>query len=71
MKEYEKHTKHIPLIEPFTGLQVCIQQVIETIILYDEVIYLRENGLEAELVPVFDLHVSPRGVAIITKRKKN
>ena len=53
------------------GLQVCIQRVIETIIVYDEVIYLRENGLEAELVPVFDLHVSPRGVAIITKRKKN
>ncbi len=45
-----------------------MQKVLETIILIDRVEYLKENGLDAELVPVFDVEVSPRTFAIVAKR---
>lgn len=46
-----------------------MQRVLETLILMDRVVYLRENGLDAELVPVFDVTISPRTFAIVVRRK--
>ena len=62
-------TVDIVVIIILQGLQYCMQKVLETIVLSDQVEYLRENGVEAELVPVFDVEVSPRTFAIIVKRK--
>ena len=48
-----------------------MQKVLETAVLSDHVEYLRESGwLDVELVPVFDVKVSPRMFAIVAKKRK-
>ena len=49
----------------FQGLQVSIQPVLESIILIDRIIFLREAGIGAKLVPIFEDHISPRNLAIV------
>jgi hypothetical protein len=62
--------KHLyPLIEPFTGLQVCIQRVIETLVLMDYQLYLQEKDINVELITIFDEETSPRCVALIANKR--
>ena len=47
-----------------------MQTVLETIVLTDQTEYLKETGqLSVELVPVFDVNISPRCFAIVAKAK--
>ncbi|KAI1726193.1 methyltransferase domain-containing protein [Ditylenchus destructor] len=54
-------------VEPFTALQFCIQALLESLILGDRILYLQENGISAELQPVFQSNVSPRNMAIVAR----
>ena len=51
------------------ALQGCMQRVLETLVLADQLEFLRENGINADLVPVFDVDISPRAFAIIVRRR--
>lgn len=53
----------------FQFLQFALQPVLETVILLDRVLYLRENNVDAYVMPVFDDHVSPRSLAVIATKK--
>ena len=46
------------------SLQVCLQGAIESLVLLDRLLYLKEHGIGAKLEPLFDDAISPRNVAI-------
>ena len=45
-----------------------MQRPMESILLLDSVLHLREAGMEAQLVPVFDEALSPRCMAVLAIR---
>ena len=47
---------------------MCMQGALESLVLLDRCMYLRERGVKAELVPVFDEVTSPRNVALLAFR---
>lgn len=50
----------------FVLLQNNLQPVIENFILYDRIIYLRENGLNnCRFKKIFDANISPRCLALL------
>ncbi|KAK4314769.1 hypothetical protein Pmani_013970 [Petrolisthes manimaculis] len=68
-KDYERHKHLFPLIEPFTGLQLALQPVIEGLVLLDRVTFLRECGFtNVWLEKVFKDELSPRNVALVALR---
>eukprot|EP00731_Ephydatia_muelleri_P016965 Em0010g63a len=58
----------VAYVEPFTALQTCVQGVIEGLIVLDRCVFLWEQGLQAEMVPVFDEDISPRCIALLATR---
>jgi hypothetical protein len=46
-------------------MQAAIQAPLESLLIADRCQFLVENGLDVDLVPVFDAMVSPRNMAII------
>ena len=46
-----------------------MQKSLEVLVLYDYQMYLKERGIDTELVTVFDHSISPRCTAIIGTRK--
>ncbi|XP_019855594.1 PREDICTED: protein RRNAD1-like isoform X2 [Amphimedon queenslandica] len=65
---YLRFSPFFSLIEPFTGLQMCIRRSIELLILIDYSLYLKERGLNCQLFNIFDEKISPHNIAIIVKR---
>ena len=61
---------------PFYSLRAVLAPVIESCILLDRLVYLKEQAevvagkqrITAELVPLFDPSISPRNMAIIAYR---
>ena len=49
----------------FQCLQVILQGVLESLILVDRLIFLKECELHAEIIPVMDDFISPRNIAIV------
>lgn len=49
-------------------LRFCLSSVLERAILEDRREYLRQNGYESQIVPLFDPEISPRNLAIIAHR---
>ena len=47
------------------ALQVSMQGVLESLVLLDRLVCVREWGVKGELVPVFDERISPRNMAMI------
>ena len=58
------------LIGPYWSLRAALGPLVETFILLDRLLLLKEQGdsIEALMLPVFDPVVSPRNVAIIAKK---
>lgn len=50
------------------ALQVCLQGVMEALVLVDRWTFLMENKLSVDLVPVFDDTISPRNMALLVSR---
>lgn len=46
-----------------------MQSILETFILNDRLIYLRENGLKSKLIKLFDDKISPRSICILGERE--
>jgi len=65
------------LVGPFYALRAVLAPVIESYILLDRLLFLKEQGevmggsIAAELVPLFDPSISPRNMAIVAHRELN
>lgn len=65
---------HQDLVGPFYALRAVLAPVIESYILLDRLLYLKEQAevfggsMTAELVPLFDPAISPRNMAIVAHR---
>ncbi|KAG0588649.1 hypothetical protein KC19_2G259300 [Ceratodon purpureus] len=67
------------LVAPFYSLRAVLAPVIESYILLDRLLYLKEQAelvtgkerISAELVPLFDPAISPRNMAIIAHRSSS
>lgn len=47
------------------ALQVCMQGVLESLVLLDRLVCMQEWGVRAELLPLFDEVLSPRNMALV------
>ena len=56
------------MVSPLKALQTCVQGVMEGLIVLDRCVYLWEQGLQAEALPLFDEDMSPRCVAVLATR---
>jgi hypothetical protein len=45
----------------FYSLRLSLAPLVETVMLLDRCVYLRENGFDATIAPIFEPTVSPRG----------
>lgn len=55
----------------FDSIQIALAPVIETIILLDRIVFMREQGHDAQLVGLFDQSTSPRFAGIIATKRKD
>lgn len=54
----------------FHCLRLMLGGAVETLLLVDRVLYLRENDIEADIYQIFDPTLSPRNSAIIATKRK-
>ncbi|XP_060573423.1 probable methyltransferase-like protein 25 [Ruditapes philippinarum] len=64
-QKLDKYQKYFCLIEPLTALQYLLQPVLESLIYMDRKQWLCEQGLQADIIPVFDELISPRNLALV------
>ena len=62
---YLRREANLWMIDAFQSLKLAMQPVIETMILLDRSEYLKEQGFDVELKPIFDENISPRNMAIV------
>ena len=48
------------------ALQVVMQGPLESLVVADRLVFLRERGFSPQPVPLFDDLISPRNIAIVT-----
>ncbi|XP_014667519.1 PREDICTED: uncharacterized protein LOC106809081 isoform X2 [Priapulus caudatus] len=65
---YTRFQPLFPSIEIITALQVCMQSVLESVLTIDRCCFLQERHLVAEIAPIFLENISPRNLAIISRR---
>lgn len=65
---HDLYSQFIAYVEPFTALQTCMQGVLEGLVVLDRCVYLWEQGIQTEIVPVFDEDISPRCTALLASR---
>lgn len=79
LEDVEFHTiwkevePYLDLVGPYWSLRAALGPLLETLILLDRLLFLKEQGdsVEAALFPIFDPELSPRNVAIIAKKIVN
>ncbi|XP_072249851.1 methyltransferase-like protein 25B [Leuresthes tenuis] len=49
----------------YFSLALLLAPVVETLVLLDRMIYLQENGVDSQLVPLFDPNFSPRNCVLV------
>ncbi|KAM7421601.1 hypothetical protein PAMA_015648 [Pampus argenteus] len=49
----------------YFSLALLLAPVVETLVLLDRMIYLQENGVDSQLVPLFDPNISPRNFVLV------
>ncbi|XP_061675599.1 protein RRNAD1 [Syngnathoides biaculeatus] len=52
----------------FFSLALLLAPVVETLVLLDRIIYLRENGVHSHLIPLFDPNFSPRNFVLVAQK---
>ncbi|XP_020513114.2 protein RRNAD1 [Labrus bergylta] len=54
----------------YFSLVLLLAPVVETLVLLDRMIYLQENGLDSQLVPLFDPNLSPRNFVLVALKTR-
>nr|XP_057909022.1 protein RRNAD1 isoform X1 [Doryrhamphus excisus] len=49
----------------YFSLALLLAPVVETLVLLDRMIYLQENGVDSQLLPLFDPNLSPRNFVLV------
>lgn len=62
---FEKLNSKAKTLSIWISLQMCIQPLLEEIVLKDRVEYLKEKNVKTKLIPLFDGTLSPRNIAIV------
>ncbi|XP_077430899.1 methyltransferase-like protein 25B [Vanacampus margaritifer] len=52
----------------FFSLALLLAPVVETMVLLDRIIYLQENGVHSQLIPLFDPNFSPRNFVLVAQK---
>ncbi|XP_040394946.1 protein RRNAD1 [Cygnus olor] len=52
----------------FLSLALLLAPLVESLILLDRLLYLREQGFQCALVPLFDPRFSPRNLVLVAAR---
>lgn len=55
----------------FFSLALLLAPVVETLVLLDRIIFLQENGVESQLVPLFNPNFSPRNFVLVAVKQKS
>ncbi|XP_037129530.1 protein RRNAD1 [Syngnathus acus] len=50
------------------SLALLLAPVVETLVLLDRIIYLQENGVRSQLIPLFDPNFSPRNFVLVARK---
>jgi hypothetical protein len=61
------HLPAMSYIEPFTALQFALQAPMESLVILDRFVYLKEHGLNIEMIELFDPVISPRNICLIAR----
>ncbi|XP_031723295.1 methyltransferase-like protein 25B isoform X1 [Anarrhichthys ocellatus] len=54
----------------YFSLALLLAPVVETLVLLDRMIYLQENGVDSQLVPLFDPNFSPRNFVLVALKSR-
>ncbi|XP_076592683.1 methyltransferase-like protein 25B isoform X3 [Chaetodon auriga] len=54
----------------YFSLALLLAPVVETLVLLDRMIYLQENGVDSQLVPLFDPNLSPRNFVLVAVKAR-
>ncbi|XP_044214279.1 protein RRNAD1 [Thunnus albacares] len=54
----------------YFSLALLLAPVVETLVLLDRMIYLQENGVDSQLVPLFDPNISPRNFVLVALKTR-
>lgn len=61
----EAMLQHQNRVVVFFSLALLLAPVVETLVLLDRIIFLQENGLESQLIPLFNPNFSPRNFVLV------
>uniref|UniRef100_A0A8C6S875 Ribosomal RNA adenine dimethylase domain containing 1 n=1 Tax=Neogobius melanostomus TaxID=47308 RepID=A0A8C6S875_9GOBI len=65
----EAMLKHQGRVVVFFSLALLLCPVVETLVLLDRIIYLQENGVDSQLVPLFNPNLSPRNFVLVALKQ--
>ncbi|XP_015189445.1 PREDICTED: methyltransferase-like protein 25 isoform X2 [Polistes dominula] len=66
---WKHHCQRLQQVEIYTGLQLILQASAESMVLQDRLCWLREQGLNAIIIPVMNNILSPRSNAIVAQKQ--
>ena len=66
---YQEYLPRKREIFVFYQLRMLLSRVIESVLIIDRILYLKENDVACEVVKLFDPTISPRAYAIIAEKK--
>ena len=69
-ERFQELTPLFPFLNSLQALKLVLQPVVESLLLIDRVLYIREQvpGAVVNLLPIFDPIVSPRNIAIVSMK---
>lgn len=56
------------IVLAYLALQYSFSEVCESLVIVDRWMFLHEQGFKAKVVPIFDVEVSPRNLAIFASK---
>ncbi len=62
---FEELNSKAKTLSIWISLQMCIQPILEEMILKDRQSYLEQHGVKTQLIPLFEGSLSPRNMAIV------
>ncbi|XP_055019946.1 LOW QUALITY PROTEIN: protein RRNAD1 [Boleophthalmus pectinirostris] len=65
----EAMLEHQGRVVVFFSLALLLAPVVESLVLLDRIIYLQENGVDSQLVPLFNPNFSPRNFVLVALKQ--
>ena len=62
------HLEKQETVELYTALQLLLQQVAESFVLFDRMYFLQEHHHEVNIIPVMSRSLSPRNCAMVSSK---